>query len=321
MDKFRRAWLGAALMAAMLPGGAAAQGADDFPARPIRVIVPYAAGGADTYVRPLQPALEKNHGINFVIESVVGAGGTVGANRVKRSPPDGYTLLFSGSGALTIAPRLNGDSLSVADFSPVLNLVTIPYILAVRKDSPIRTGREFIEHVKRNPGKLNYGSAGIGSAPHLAFEAMALNLGLKATHVPFPGIAASVQSLLGGHIDAVIGAPSNVMAQVRAGQLVALGVSSRERFPPTPQLPTLAEQGAPVDVATHFGFFAPDGTPTAVVARLANAIRDAARTPAFLSAMETMQTQVELLAADAFIKVLSAEAAYFAPVIAKLPRQ
>lgn len=321
MRKYRQALFGVLLSTTAWFGSAACLAADDFPGKPIRVIVPYLAGGADTYVRPLQPALEKNHGITLVIESVVGAGGTVGANRVKRSAPDGYTLLFSGSGALTIAPKLNGDSLSFADFSPVLNLVTIPYILAVRKDSPIRTGREFIDYVKQNPGKLNYGSAGIGSAPHLAFEAMAINLGIKATHVPFPGIVASVQSLLGGHIDAVIGAPGNVMAQVRAGQLVALAVSSKERFALTPQLPTLSELGAPVDVATHFGFHAPQGTPAAVIAKLANAIREAARDPAFVTTMETMQTQVDLLAPDAFLKVLSAESAYFDPVIARLPKQ
>lgn len=320
MNNFRRLALGALLATTAALAAGTVRAADEFPTRPVHVIVPYSAGGADNFIRPLQDALQKN-GITLVIESVPGAGGTVGANRVKRSAADGYTLLFCGSGALTIAPKLQGDSLSVADFSPILNVVTIPYILAVRKDSPIRTGREFVDYIKRNPGKLNYGSAGTGSAPHLALEAMATNLGTNATHVPFPGISASVQSLLGGHIDAVIGAPGNVMAQVRSGQLVALGVSSRQRFPLTPQLPTLTEQGAPVDVVTHFGFYAPKGTPPAVIDRLATAIRDAARQPAFTTAMEGMQTQVDLLAPEAFLKELSAEAAYFAPVIARLPKQ
>lgn len=320
MNNFRRLALGALLATTAALAAGTVRAADEFPTRPVHVIVPYSAGGADNFIRPLQDALQKN-GITLVIESVPGAGGTVGANRVKRSAADGYTLLFCGSGALTIAPKLQGDSLSVADFSPILNVVTIPYILAVRKDSPIRTGREFVDYIKRNPGKLNYGSAGTGSAPHLALEAMATNLGTHATHVPFPGISASVQSLLGGHIDAVIGAPGNVMAQVRSGQLVALGVSSRQRFPLTPQLPTLTEQGAPVDVVTHFGFYAPKGTPPAVIDRLATAIRDAARQPAFTTAMEGMQTQVDLLAPEAFLKELSAEAAYFAPVIARLPKQ
>jgi len=299
-----------------------ANAADDFPNnKPIRVIVPYATGGADSYVRPLQQTLAKNHGIVLVIESAPGAGGTVGANRVKRSAPDGYTILFCGSGALTIAPKLQNENLSVADFSPVLNLVTIPYILAVGKDSPIRSGREFVDFIKRNPGKLNYGSAGTGSAPHLALEAMTSQLGTSATHVPFPGISASVQALLGGHIDAVIGAPSNVMAQVRSGHLIALGVSSKERFPLTPQVPTLTEQGASVDVTTHFGFYAPKSTPTAVIEKLAFAIRESAKDPAFKLAMDGMQTQVDLLGADDFVKALAAESAYFDPVIQRLPKQ
>ena len=309
-----------ALLAAAA-GNPLARAADDFPSRPVKVIVPYAAGGADTFIRPLQATLEKKHHINLVIESVVGAGGTIGANRVKRSPADGYTLLFCGSGALTIAPKLQGDSLAVADFVPIVNLVTIPYIVATRKESSLRTPREFVDFVRQNPGKLNYGSPGLGSAPHLGMEAMAAALGSSVTHVPFSGIATAVQAILGGHVEAVIGAPSVVMPQVKAGKLWAIGVTSGARFPLTPDLPTLAEAGAPVEVATHFGFLAPRATPPQVVEKLAAALRDAARDPAFIAAMEDMQTQVNVMPSGAFAKALAAEAAAFEPVIAKLPRQ
>ena len=309
------------LIGAMALANVGAQAADEFPSKPIRVVVPYATGGADTYIRPLQPALQAKHGITLVIDSVTGAGGTIGATQVKRAVADGYTLLFCGSGALTIAPRLQGASVSLADFNPVLNLVTIPYIVAVRKDAAIQTGREFVEYLKHNPDKLNYGSPGVGSAPHLAMEVVANNLGTRITHVPYSGIATAVQALLGGHIAAVIGAPSNVMPQVRAGRLTALGVSSKTRFPLTPQLPTLAEAGADVDVATHFGFFAPKGTPQPVIDKLAAAVRDAARDPAFAAAMEAMQTQMDILSADDLAKSLVAESAYFAPVIDRLPKQ
>jgi tripartite-type tricarboxylate transporter receptor subunit TctC len=317
MNIYRRLLLAAALACAAT--GASAQA--DFPQRPIKVIVPYAAGGADSYIRPLQAALEKNHNMTLVIESVVGAGGTVGANRVKRSPADGYTLLFCGSGALTIAPKLQNDSLSPADFVPILNLVTIPYIVATRKESPIRTERDFVSYIRQNPGKLNYGSPGLGSAPHLGMEAMATQLGTSVTHVPFSGIATAVQAILGGHIDAVIGAPSSVMPQVKAGQLWPIGVTSRERFPLAPQVPTLAEAGAPVEVATHFGFHAPKGTPPAVIEKIGAALRDAARDPAFVTALEAMQTQVNVMNGDAFARALAAESATFEPVIARLPRQ
>jgi tripartite-type tricarboxylate transporter receptor subunit TctC len=310
--------LAAAVLACAAFDAATAQ---DFPSKPIRVVVPYAVGGADTYIRPLQPALEKKHGITLVIESVVGAGGTVGAAQVKRSAADGYTLLFCGSGALTIAPKLQPTGVSLADFSPVLNLVSIPYIVAVRKDTPFSRASEFVDHIKRNPGKLSYGSPGTGSAPHLAMEAMVDRLGTRVTHVPFSGIAPAVTALVGGHIDAVIGAPSVVMPQVRAGNLVAVAVSSRERFAPTPELPTLAEAGAPVDVVTNFGFLAPKGTPKPVIDKLAAALRDAAGDPVFVSAMEKLQNRVNVLSADEFGKALAAESAAFDPVIAKLPKQ
>ena len=300
---------------------AGAQAADEYPNRPIRVVVPYATGGADSYIRPLQPTLQAKHGITLVIDSVTGAGGTIGATQVKRSVADGYTLLFCGSGALTIAPRLQGANVALADFSPVLNLVTIPYIVAVRKEAALQSGRDFVEFVKRNPDRMNYGSPGVGSAPHLAMEVIAERLGTRITHVPFSGIATAVQALLGGHIEAVIGAPSNVMPQVRAGRLAALGVTSKERFALIPQLPTLLEAGADVDVTTHFGFFAPKGTPQPVIDKLAAAVREAAREPAFAAAMEAMVTKLDILSGSEQAKSLAAEAAYFAPAIDKLPKQ
>lgn len=311
----------AATAGSLIGAPAFAQGAASFPDRPIRVIVPYAAGGADSYIRPLQDTLSKKHGITLVIESIVGAGGTVGANRVKRAAADGYTLLFCGSGALTIAPKLQNDALSPADFEPILNLATIPYVIATRKASSIRSGRDFIDFIKRNPGKLDYGSPGIGAAPHLGMEALAASLGTSVNHVPFSGIATAVQSIMGGHIEAVIGAPSAVMPQVRSGQLWPIGVTTRQRVPLMPDLPTLAEAGAPIDVTTHFGFLAPKGTSAAVVNKLAAAFADAAREPAFLSVLEGMQTPVDVKPAAEFAQALTAEAAAFAPVIAKLPRQ
>lgn len=309
-----------ALLAACALGSPAS--AQEFPARPVQVIVPYAAGGADNYIRPLPPALEKNHNLRLVIESVVGAGGTVGSGRVKRAAPNGYTLLFCGSGALTIAPRLQeGEVATLEDFVPILNLATIPYIIAVRKDSPLRSAGEFIAFVRQNPGKLSYGTPGVGSAPHLGMEAFAARFKSSVTHVPFSGIATAVQSLTGGHIDAVIGAPSNVMPLVRGGQLVALAVSARERFSLTPEVPTMLESGADVEVATHFGFLAPRGTPREVVDRLAGALRQAAGEPAFRQTLDGLQTQLNLLPGPDYARALAAEAAAFAPLIARLPKQ
>jgi tripartite-type tricarboxylate transporter receptor subunit TctC len=291
--------------------------AADYPDRPIQVIVPYAAGGADNYVRPLQPTLEKKHHITLVIESLPGAGGAIGSAKVKRSAPDGYTLLFCGSGALTIAPRLQESGAPTpADFTPVLNLTTIPYVIAVRKDSTIQNAAQFIEFIKKNPGKLNYGSAGTGSAPHLGMEALAMRLQTSVTHVPYQGIAASIPALLGGHIDAVIGAPSNVLPQIHAGALRGIAVTSPKRFAFAEDLPTLAEMGADVDVVTHFGFYGPKGLPPAVVQKLGAAFRDAAADPAYLKSMQNQMTPVDLLPGDALGKALAVEEQVFEPVIA-----
>lgn len=318
----RRSFLAIGSLLPTALASADAWSADAYPSRPVQVIVPYAAGGADTYVRPLQPVLEKKHGMSFVVETVVGAGGTIGAARVKRSAPDGYTLLFCGSGALTIAPRLQESGAPTpADMTPVMNLTTIPYVIAVRNDSPIHDAAGFIEFVQRNPGKLNYGSPGTGSAPHLGMEALALRLNTSMVHVPFPGVSAAVQQLLGGHIDSIIGAPSNVLPQIRAGALRGIAVTSRTRFPFANDLPTLKELGADVDVATHFGFYGPPGLAASVVQKLAAAIRDAAGTPAYASTMAGLQTPVDLLGAAALTQALAKEQALFEPVIASMRKK
>jgi tripartite-type tricarboxylate transporter receptor subunit TctC len=319
LDIFRKTMTMAIAASACATGLTLAAG--PFPDKPIRVIVPYAVGGADTFIRPLQPTLKRDHGIDLVIETVTGAGGTVGANQVKRASADGYTLLFAGSGALTIAPVLQGINLSINDFEPITNLVSIPYIVAVRKESPLQSAAAFIDYAKRNPDLITYGSPGTGSAPHLALAATAEKLGTGLTHIPFSGISTAVQALLGGHITAVVGAPSVVMPQVRAGRLSALAITSKDRSALSPEIPTLAEAGVVVDVTTHFGFFAPKGTPDVVIQKLIVAIRDAARDQAFIKTMETMQNRIELLPGAAFTKALEQEAAGFAPIVAKLPKQ
>ncbi|CAN5735499.1 tripartite tricarboxylate transporter substrate binding protein [soil metagenome] len=319
LNRFSLATMLAAPLLALSAIGAHA--ADAYPDKPIRVVVPYAAGGADTYIRPLQPSMQREHKMNLVIDTVTGAGGTIGAAQVKRAAPDGYTLLFCGSGALTIAPVLQGSNLSANDFVPVMNLVSIPYIVAVRKDSPLVKVGALLDYVKTNPGKLTYGTPGVGSAPHLAMEEVANKLGSQVTHVPFSGIATAVQSLLGGHIEAVVGAPSVVMPQVRAGLLVAVALTSKERFSFIPDVPTLAESGLPLDVSTHFGFYAPKGTPDPIVQSLAAAIRQGAADPEFVKAMDLLQNKIELLPGPAFAKALEAESKSFAPIIASLPKQ
>ncbi len=294
--------------------------ADPYPSRPIQVIVPYAAGGADTFIRPLQPDLEKKHGIRLVIESVVGAGGTVGSAKVKRSAADGYTLLFCGSGALTVAPRIQPNAPVLSDFEPIVNMVTIPYFIATKAGSPITDLRSFVDFIKSKPGALNYGSPGVGSSPHLGMEAIAGNLGTTMTHVPYSGIATALQALLGGHIDAVIGAPGNIMPQVEAGAVNAIAVVSKSRFPLTPKVPAIAEAGVELDVSTHFAFYAPKGTPTAVIKKLAAAFSDAGASEDYKKGMEAKRTRVEILSAETLTKELAQEYDRFGPLISAIKK-
>jgi tripartite-type tricarboxylate transporter receptor subunit TctC len=321
MKTAMRLLAGAMLVCGALPAMAQTSDVDSFPTRPIRVIVPYAAGGSDTYIRPLTNVLENKHKITLVIESVTGAGGAIGSSQVKRSAPDGYTLLFCGTGAMTIVPKLNKVDYTMADFEPILNLIAIPYVLAVKKDAPYKTFAEMVTHLKANPVPLTYGSPGVGSAPYLAMEAVAERLKLPITHVPYAGIAPAVVAIVGGHVDAVIGAPNNVLPQVRSGNLTALAVSSKERFKLAAEIPTFTEQGADIDVVTNFGFLAPKGTPPRIIQKLAAAIRDAASDPQYIATMEGIQNNISVLPADAFAKALVAEEAYFAPVIEKLAKK
>ena len=197
--------LGAGLLATFAAVSPAVS--QEYPSRQIRVIVPYATGGADIYIRPLTDSLEKKK-ISLVIISQVGAGGIVGSSAVKRSEPDGYTLLFAGSGAMTSAPKFQKAEYTLDDFETITDIISIPFILTVKKDAPYKDLKEFIAYAKANPGKLNVGTPGVGSTPHLAMEMLASQAGFSYTHVPFTGVATAIVGLMGGHVDAVFGAPA-----------------------------------------------------------------------------------------------------------------
>jgi tripartite-type tricarboxylate transporter receptor subunit TctC len=294
------------LVTAGLAMAAGRAGAQDYPTRPIRVIVPYAAGGADQYIRPLQNRLMQELGQAVVIESVTGGGGAIGANRVRSSAPDGYTLLFAGTGALTAVPRLQNLSYSIADFAPVTNLVAIPYVLAGRRDARFHNIAELLEQAHARPEGLTYGTPGAGSTPHLAAEAMAKAAGVKLLHVPYSGVATAVVALLAGYIDLVMGAPSNIMPLVERGVL-PLVQTGGTRINPLPDIPTLKEAGLDVEMVTRFGFFAPKGTSPAILGRLSRLILEAGADPAYAEAMHRAFNEVELLDSGQLQERLAAE--------------
>ena len=278
--------------AALLARPASAQ---DFPNRAIRVIVPYAAGGTDQYIRLLQQSFVQRLGHPVLIDSVVGGGGGIGANRVRTSAPDGYTLLFTGTAALTIVPRIQNQPYVSTDFAPICNLVSIPIMVAAKRDSRFRTIEAMLAEARARPESVSFGSPGIGSSPHLTGEAMARAAGVKLLHVPYPGIAPAMTALLAGDIDLVVGAPGIVMPTVESHGIVPLAQTGATRIAALPDLVTLKEIGLDVDMVTRFAFFAPKQTPVPVLDRLGRVFLEAAAAPDYAEAMRRSYNDVLLL--------------------------
>ena len=252
----------------VLAGRAAAQ---DFPSRPIRMVVPFAPGGAaDQIGRLLAEPLAARLGQPVVVENRPGAGATLGADAVARSPADGYTILYGTPGPQIINPSLM-KSLPydpVAGFAPIVSLVRAPNLLVVHPSLPARSVPELIALAKARPGQLTFGSSGIGASSHLAGEMLKHMAGLDITHVPFRGSGPSVQELLAGRISFVIDTLSLFSGHVKAGTLRALAVSTPNRSSLMPELPTIAETLPGFDASAFNYFAAPAGTPAAVIARL-----------------------------------------------------
>ncbi len=251
---------------------AALVGAQPFPSKPIRLVVPFPPGGAvDFFARVVQGPLTDNLGVPVVIENKAGASGMIGAEMVARSPADGYTLLIGNIASLAINvgvyPKMTYDP--VKDFTPVVRTVDVNYVLVVHPSLPARTVAELIAGAKATPGKLAYGSAGSGSLPHLATELFKAQTGTDFVHVPYKGGGPMVTDLLGGSVQVVIGDQANLMPHVTAGKLRALAVAGPQRSPNMPDLPTIAETGlVGFDATAWQGVVGPAGMPPDVVRRL-----------------------------------------------------
>jgi len=222
--------------------------AQEYPTKPVRMLVPFAPGGAvDTTARVLAQAMQARVNWQFVVENRPGGNGFIATTAVAKSAPDGYTLLIGNIASLAmnvgVYPKMTYHP--VKDFTPIIRTVAVNYVMAVHPSVPARSVAEFIAYAKANPGKLSYGSAGSGSAPHLATELFKQRTGIDVLHVPFKGGGPMVTDLLGGQVQMVIADQANLMPQVKAGRLRALGVGTLTRSPAYPELPTLAESGLP----------------------------------------------------------------------------
>lgn len=283
----RRGVLAAALAACALPGAGFAQAA--YPAKPVRVIVSFAPGGAaDTIARAVADPLAQALGQPVIVENRAGANGNIAGDYVTKQPADGYTLLMSSGGTVSINPHLYEKM----PFDPAKDLVPVAaaarvlvYLEVNPQKVPVKDAKEFIDYLKANPGKLSYGSPGNGSSPHLAAEALKAQLNAFATHIPYRGAAPAVQDLLGGQTDFMFD-PGVGLQHVKTGKLKLLAVGSPKRSPQYPDVPTLDEVGLKnFDADTWFGFYAPSATPPAVVTKLNTEINKILRSPAFQQRM------------------------------------
>jgi tripartite-type tricarboxylate transporter receptor subunit TctC len=246
--------------------------ADDYPSRPIRLIVPYApGGGADTVARLVARRVSDTIGQAVVIENRGGAGSIIGTDMVAKAEPDGYTLLLGQSGPISINPAVYKDLRydPLKDFAPITMTTAYPYILAVNAKLPVKSLQDFVTLAKSKPGELNYGTTGIGAANHLVTELFGSKAGLKMTHIPYRGTALAVADLIGGQVSMVFSDPVSVLPHLQAGTLRGLAVTSAQRSPVAPELPTIAESGYPgFEALAWHGILAPAKTPPNVINKL-----------------------------------------------------
>ena len=268
--------LAAVFVAVMVVAGTGNAWAQDYPTRTGTVIVPFAAGGpADITGRIVADIFSRYLGQKFVVENVVGAGGTTGALRAARAAADGYTILSGHLGTNALAPAFYPNLAydPQKDFEPVGLTAEYPELLVVRKDFPANNFQEFIAYAKANPGKLNVGHAGLGSVSYIGCLLLNAAIGIKPTMVPFTGTAPVLNAMLGGQIDYECDPVLGTLSQVRAGTVKALAIAARKRSPMLPDVPTSYEQGLPeFDCAPFYAVFVPSGTPQSVIDRLAEAL-------------------------------------------------
>lgn len=261
---------------------ASVAGAQDYPVKPVRVILSVPAGATpDVTARLVTPGLANVLGQPMVVDNRGGAGGLIGAEIVSKATPDGYTIFISSPGALTILPHLRKvpyDTLK--DFVPVSLISVGPFVLVTHPSVPVDSVKSLIALAKAQPGKLNGASAGNGTANHLALELFKQMAGVDITHVPYKGAPQAVTDVLAGHIQMTFNSIAPIIAHIRAGRMKVLGVASSKRSSQLPEVPTISEAGVPgFEAENWFGLFVPAQTPKKIIARLNEAIVKVMRSP------------------------------------------
>jgi tripartite-type tricarboxylate transporter receptor subunit TctC len=285
--------------------------AQDYPNRPIRLIVGYVPGGAsDISARLLAEVLGTRLGQSVVVENKPGAASVIGIDYVAKAPPDGYTLLHTNSDGIAITPALKSNLPFAVpkDFTFITRIVQLPLVVAVRANLPVNSLAELIAYAKANPGKLRYGTSGVGSGPHLATLLLEKQAGIKMLHVPYKGSGAAINDLIGGHIDLSLPAVQPIAPYAEAGKVKLLAVTGEARDPLVPNVPTMKESGLPgATVVIWFGLLGPAGMPANVVDRLRKDAVAALNSPEAKKKYKAAGFETDPLAGDEFEKFAGAE--------------
>jgi tripartite-type tricarboxylate transporter receptor subunit TctC len=266
-----------------------------WPSRPVRLVVPFAAGGnTDGIARAISDHLGRSFGQSVVVDNKPGAGGAIAADTVARAPADGYTLLMAPMPVIAILPAITKVNFNPQkDFTPIGNVGSNPFVLAVNADVPAKTLREFVDYVRQNPGKLNFASGGSGSVSHLSAVLFVKRANLDMVHISYKGGAPAVADLVAGQVQMYFGNYSELSAQLPGGRIRIVGISSEKRLAQAPDIPTIAEQGYPgFRTVTWNGLMGPAGLPTAIVGTISQALKAAVATT-------EIQQRLEVLGVDA----------------------
>jgi tripartite-type tricarboxylate transporter receptor subunit TctC len=291
--------------------------AQTWPDKPVKLIVNFPPGGvADTLARNIAPTISEAIKQPVVVENRPGANGSIGADVVAKSPPDGYTLLVTSGGAMTVDPFLysNLPYDTQKDLTPVASLAIVRVFLMIHPSVPAKNFNEFVAYARANPGKLSYGSAGSGSSPHLAGEMFTRAAKIQATHVPYKGAAPALNDLLGGQIQFMFD-PGPGLQHAATGKLTVLAVASGKRASRYPDIPTLEELGMKVDADTTFGVYAPAGVSPAVIERLNKEVNRALASPALVDNIQKLGGDVLPLTIPEFVARQAADRARYGAFI------
>jgi tripartite-type tricarboxylate transporter receptor subunit TctC len=294
-------------------------GAQSYPTGPVKIIVPFGAGGAtDVLARVFADQLQQRLGQPFTPENRGGAAGQIAATAVARSPADGSTLMFTTAAPITIAPLMN-DKVQYdprKDFVPIAVVAVMPVWLVVNANSPLQSAADIVAKAKDNPGKLNYGTSGVGTELHLSAEALSRSAGIQMQHVPFRGGGEVIAALLGNQLDFAALSTASIAAALKQGSLRALAVSSPQRMSDFPDVPTFAEIGHPgATMMPWWGLMAPAGTPQAIVARLTQELEAATRSEPVRERLKATFVQIDFAGPQEFARRLKAETAFYGDII------